>query len=401
MKDLVHRERDWMPRPKRHYDLPFPLFSSVGVRFAISFWGVITNHNQSSLRTLLTVSLNKRSKLIVFSQPIGHSIKMASLFKGRWAGSSPIGHSIKMASMFKGRWAGRSIVSFPVVAALLLLLMFHVVPTQQQQAAQALSSSCHVLSLIPFNTVPGGFNSGVWPVERVAKLGYTHLAAALLAVQHFNTRNGAIVPELEDLEDSGCNVTIDLSVINTEMEASSISRQVMDLVSSREVATNDDEENALCASVGGIDQTAAQAMQYFAIGLGAPNIHTAYFDETAVHWRRKDLQSLTLYTTVEYTARQMLQHLGDLGRSHLAVVYTPEPEGRHMAEFLRDAYGDYPDIEKVRTFSAAGPPGKPPSREILETMFNDIQETGFTTLILLDPRTCKFSHGGWLCNPFA
>jgi len=300
--------------------------------------------------------------------------------------------------MSKRGWAGRFLVPSPLATAL-ILLMFHVAPTNQQVQASS-SSSCHVLTLIPFNTVPGGFNSGVWPVDRVAKLGYTHLASALLAVQHFNTRNGAIVPELEDLEDSGCNVTIDLSVINTEMEASIISRQVMELVTSREVSPNG-EENALCASVGGIDPTAAQAMDYFAIGLGVPNIHTAYFDETAVHWRRNALQSLTLYTTVEYTARQMLQHLGNLGCSHLVVVYTPEEEARHMAEFLRDAYVDYSSIEKVRAFSAAGPPGKPPSREILETLFDEIQETGYTTIILLDSRTGTYRHAGWLRNPFA
>lgn len=53
---------------------------------------------------------------------------------------------------------------------------------------------CRLIGMIPFS-----FEREPYP-PYMANFGYTHMAAALLAVDHFNARNPVVVPQLAELE---------------------------------------------------------------------------------------------------------------------------------------------------------------------------------------------------------
>jgi len=91
----------------------------------------------------------------------------------------------------------------PTISALLLLLL-----CQLAAGAIAPNGSCPILIFVPFTnngTSTVSFSGG----EERSNPAFTFLAAALLAAEHFNSRDASVVPELSSLG-AACNVQIDL-----------------------------------------------------------------------------------------------------------------------------------------------------------------------------------------------
>mmetsp|Transcript_14184 Transcript_14184/g.23493 ORF Transcript_14184/g.23493 Transcript_14184/m.23493 type:complete len:213 (+) Transcript_14184:49-687(+) len=83
---------------------------------------------------------------------------------------------------------------------LTMLLLVCLVPSIARE-------QCPLMIMIPsgddrlVNGNIGNYTGQVFTQENVAKEGYSLLAGALLAIEHFNNRDGSIVPELQDLQD--------------------------------------------------------------------------------------------------------------------------------------------------------------------------------------------------------
>ena len=115
---------------------------------------------------------------------------------------------------------------------------------------------CEILGLLPLTSF-GSFQSNA----------VTHMAAALLAIQHFNERNGVIVTTgLEDL--SNCPVYLpEPSFVNTNARVKELSTAFMNLPNAKD----------LCVMVGPYHNIPTKAAANFALGLDIPLIsHGAY-----------------------------------------------------------------------------------------------------------------------------
>lgn len=123
-----------------------------------------------------------------------------------------------------------------------------------------------LLSLIPFSDQHAGPN---YPQHKI-DFGFTHMAAALLAVDHFNERNPIVVPELLTSKwMQNCSVKLPTPVFaNTNTDVRTTSRYLVTV-----------PQNKFSAIVGPYRNDPARTAARFALGLNIPLIsHGALFD---------------------------------------------------------------------------------------------------------------------------
>jgi hypothetical protein len=97
------------------------------------------------------------------------------------------------------------------------------------------------LSLVCTDDTRRGVDAGANFERNGLNMGFTHLAAAVLAMQHFNDRNARVVPELAALTE-GCTVQFDLQASRVFDTESSTHRASRDFLATRQIP---------CAMAGG------------------------------------------------------------------------------------------------------------------------------------------------------
>ena len=107
-------------------------------------------------------------------------------------------------------------------------------------------------------------------VDNRTSIGFSQLAAALLAVKHFNTRNATIVPEIASISDS-CTVTLEIS--------RALNAIPYDWVGIRSIVS---DGLPSCAIVGPYDDKTASDLSVIAQSNYIPLVATRLYDVNAV-----------------------------------------------------------------------------------------------------------------------
>mmetsp|Transcript_37639 Transcript_37639/g.78097 ORF Transcript_37639/g.78097 Transcript_37639/m.78097 type:complete len:866 (-) Transcript_37639:1504-4101(-) len=161
-------------------------------------------------------------------------------------------------------------------SSILFLLVFLHQPTSSVAMVGG-DGRCPLFVFAPF-TEDGKQIEGFLPYSNIS-LGFSHMAAALLATQHFNARDTNIIPELAELE--GCNVQLEITkVFDTGYTSHQSARQVMnhlllavDSNTSSPLGPNG-EQREVCSFVGPSNDIPARDLSSIAYASDIPLVST-------------------------------------------------------------------------------------------------------------------------------
>ena len=216
------------------------------------------------------------------------------------------------------------------------------------------------------------YDRGLAVMGNQSNIGFSQMAAALMAAEHFNSRDSSVVPELAELGD--CQIAIEIP--NTS---------VFDTVPLSHIASQNLVARGVtpCAVVGpSTDEVAwelsavAQAAQYPIVFSRNYNLRLAY-DEYASF-------SASVFPDVASTAEALAAYLEFSNRTdYIALLFERTDTGRQRREILDLLYENkvnfvsagYDDLDLDISIDGVTP------RSILEAM-KEIKESGYRTIVI-------------------
>jgi hypothetical protein len=223
-----------------------------------------------------------------------------------------------------------------------------------------------------------GFRSN----ETILDPGWFHLAGALLAVEHFNTRNSTVVPQLDNLQ---CGVSFgNISTVDTGTNSHSAMETVVEVL---QTAGPPD------AIAGPYNEIPALELSVLATGMKTPIVSHRAFDYNLLLPERHPFFTqlfADFYSEMDFVS-SYLQHIGRT--NYVAVVYSSSASVMQKVDMLRVIL-DHGGFDQVRTFSyyssakiakefqALSDQQALPDRSI-RTALTKVKETGFRTIVLM------------------
>ncbi|KAL7578112.1 hypothetical protein ACA910_012561 [Epithemia clementina (nom. ined.)] len=182
-------------------------------------------------------------------------------------------------------------------------------------------------------------------LERDAPSGFKFMAAALLAVEHFNERNVSMIPELANFPD--CNVQLQIEkVYDTSGDRNDVSRVFWDHLLLRN--TTDDENNnlslseSLCAIAGPAQDTPADDLGAIAYAARIPMVST--YTDSIIRDYTSPMRT-SVYPDLLEKSTVLVSFLLHLGRKDfVALLYPLSDKGMQR----RSALGVMFDTNNVR-----------------------------------------------------
>jgi len=240
---------------------------------------------------------------------------------------------------------------------------------------------CQLLAFAPFTIDFGGGDDDVFEksgarADTESNYGTSFAASALLAVDHFNARNSAVVPELAELWQD-CDVTLLLgngSIIDTGSLVGRASQRFYD----------NPLMNRTCAMVGPFHDYAAIEISMMATAIQAPVVVTRGFNLRLV----SDFMSpftTTVHPDIHASAKATISYLQSIGRTDFfAFLYGIDETNLQRSETLALLF----DENKPKPIShfpspfghAAGFEGLK-NRSIYDAL-NAIKQKGYRTILV-------------------
>ncbi|CAB9517630.1 Gamma-aminobutyric acid (GABA) B receptor [Seminavis robusta] len=204
--------------------------------------------------------------------------------------------------------------------------------------------------------------------------GWIQLASALLAIDHFNSRNSIVVPELADLKNSGCDITFgNISVLDTGTNDKHIAME--DLASLPD------------AIAGPYNEIPALELSVFATSLKIPVVAHRAFDSTLLESEKHPYFSQVSadpFSEMHFLA-SYLNHTGR--NNYIAVVYSSTPSVMQKVDILRAILDQGMVDRQVRTFSYHSMDSDTAVDGLHDVSIRyalaKVRETGFRTVVLL------------------
>ena len=254
---------------------------------------------------------------------------------------------------------------------------------------------------------PGQFNP--WHASRTAQLSYSYAAAVLLAVRHFNARNGTVVPELLDELMQDCTVYFpeDVQFADSQSDGAASVQAVWDAVvrrngSNSTAATNNNDtasqqQQHYCAMLGPLEEETNLLLQPALAALDIPlMVHYVESDKLSSTTSGSASSgsgssnspssssrgsAATSSLTATGRARGVVDFLQDTGRPYLAHWFpTPDAQAQAVArELERIAASNRLRVSLFREPTA--PPGVDPD-DLARQQLERIQASGITTVYL-------------------
>lgn len=179
---------------------------------------------------------------------------------------------------------------------------------------------CRLIGMIPFS-----FEREPYP-PYMANFGYTHMAAALLAVDHFNARNPVVVPQLAELE---CSVNLpDPIFTNTNALSEDTSRFLVNRLL-------DSSKGDYCGMVGPFHNGPTLAAANFALGMEIPLI-THGADDTSISSDQDNPLTGRTATHLHALSEVLLSLMRTHGRTDYLSTIAPIDEGGHQYRTVMD-----------------------------------------------------------------
>lgn len=199
-------------------------------------------------------------------------------------------------------------------------------------------SACPLIGLIPFSV-----NGADYPSYMV-DFGYTHMAAALLAIDHFNGRNPVVVPQLAGPLAQECSVTLPEPVFsNTNAVVENTASFLVDV-----------SKGEYCGMVGPFNNKPTLAAANFALGLEIPMIsHGAY--DIQVSGRKGFPLTGRTCSSIHSLTEVLLSFMRSHGRTDYLSTIAPIDEGGHQYRTAVDQKAKQAGFTGHITFSTRSP----------------------------------------------
>ena len=209
------------------------------------------------------------------------------------------------------------------------------------------------------------------------------MAAAALAVEHFNSRNASIIPQLANLTDCDVQLQID-GVYDTSSESHMASRSFL-----KELLRDNETDTELCALVGGHHDTPAQDLSLLAFALEVPMVVSRSWDVFIVSDPRTPL-STSVYPDTLGSAALVTSYLYSKGRTNYIAVLTqmstPGLQRRSALAITFDFVGmkwmssEFLAESDARSDSALG--ASQIGKRNIHVAVENIKKSGYRTIVL-------------------
>jgi Receptor family ligand binding region len=221
----------------------------------------------------------------------------------------------------------------------------------------------------------------------MSNLGFSHMAAAVMAMEHFNERDASVVPELAQENYTNCNVTFDLTNRSRFFDTS-----IDTHLSTRLFMQNIIESGGIipCAIAGPHDDLPSQLLSTFAASLSIPLVaHRAFnlrFDSPFY-----SPFSSQVYPDMITTADVLVSFLKHAGRNNytalLYIVKDTSIQRHEVVSLTLGAYGfrykSYPfKHSSDDALGNASEEGIEPTLRLSST-FSQMKEDGYRTIVAM------------------
>ena len=215
-----------------------------------------------------------------------------------------------------------------------------------------------------------------WDANATQTLSFSFLAAAQLAMDHFNAGNPSVVPELQHLQN--CSVYFPnqtTTVLDSQMVGGAAVQALW--------KATQKTDSPPCAVLGPMDSRAAEDVTAVTAGLQIPNV--LYYAELN-RFAARNAHTVATVLSPHARATVMAEWLLQQHRQYVAVIHFGKDGSSDLAEELVDVGLHEPYNLVVRTFQRnfANPNSLP-------RLLDDLFETGITTIVLNfdNPRSIK------------
>jgi Receptor family ligand binding region len=212
-------------------------------------------------------------------------------------------------------------------------------------------------------------------------VGFFQLAAALMAIDHFNERNSAIVPELKDLQDCSIRYAYDnLVVMDTgTMETNAVDTLLRALDAKKQLP------NAVC---GGYHDIPALELSVLASALKVPMVNHRGVDHNMLIPLKHPFVTQVnpdLYSEMQFLG-DYLQHAGR--KDYIALLYasTADTAIRRVEAFRGVAQAlDMKNVQSFGYMSPATPLDSHQPIQNISTAMEGLKASGYRTIVWISP----------------
>ncbi|CAB9524353.1 Gamma-aminobutyric acid (GABA) B receptor [Seminavis robusta] len=208
--------------------------------------------------------------------------------------------------------------------------------------------------------------------QTVLDPGWFHMAAALLAVDHFNTRNDSIVRELGELQECGIQFGNVVAV-----DTGTNSHQAMEYV-----VEQLQEMGPVDSIAGPYNEIPALELSVMATGMKAPIVAHRAFDSNLL-----DPQRHPYYSQVSADFYSEMQFISNYLRyierdNYIAILYSSTPGEVQKVDILQTVL-EVDGFDQVRIFGYKADGNERKADRSVRNALEGIIETGYRTIILL------------------
>lgn len=220
----------------------------------------------------------------------------------------------------------------------------------------------------------GAISTGFLTRSRIFSLGYNHLASAVMAMKHFNERDGRITPEVEELGD--CNIQFGFNGTNA-LDTGTVGN----LGNSLLFQVHEEREKSFCAIAGPFFDHPARTVATVAAAGQTPHVpHRGY--SVALSFEELSPFSTVMTPDQLAIAQAVMSHLVRIGRENFVSFLHPLTDMGVQAALAQgvafDAYGgqfeEYPYVTEFLRSNTVD--------RAIPNQLKKVKERGFRTILV-------------------
>jgi hypothetical protein len=216
-----------------------------------------------------------------------------------------------------------------------------------------------------------------WRPDVLSWTSFSYLAAAQLAMEHFNARDPSVVPELANLGE--CDVFFPpQKVVDSRCDGKAAVEALWDATKSD--ATDGDQWRP-CAVLGPALAGPSMSLQSVTNALDIPQV--MYYNENNLMYRPEVSNTLGTVMAMPGRARAMVEYLQRHGaqRDSLSILHEPIPDSMELAMTIKELTG--PDYGLfVETFQDAKPPRGVTPEQHQFNLVRKMKKSGIKTIFI-------------------
>jgi len=233
--------------------------------------------------------------------------------------------------------------------------------------SSSLISDCPIIAMFPFTSRDGRENK-----EEPAEMSFSHMAAALMAIDHFNSKDASVVPELAKDEFRDCDVFMPIQQGYTFVSVAHHITPAVDALMNAYAEIKNNERSSLCGIIGPYSNKAMEAASIFTASLEAPLI-SYYGGFNEIGKPQHFPMTAKIIADEDERASNLINYIQK--RKYIVFLYWQSLTDR--AEAMQNAI----QVDSLEYYSLAVKPN-PSVKEGMEQALEEIKSSGYKTIII-------------------